>query len=84
MIEPTVFFKCFRRKKAQGVLRTLSSLGSINPAALRSNTKPRQAKAGSSSAGDVAMVLVERGAICARTIGNKAGARISLVPEIAK
>ncbi len=84
MIEPAVFFERFRREEAQGIPRMLSCLGSINPAVLRSNTKPRQAKAGSSSASHVQMILVERRAICASAIRNETGVGISLVPKIAK
>jgi hypothetical protein len=66
------------------VARSLAGLSRSDPAALRSNAKCSQTKAGGRNAGYVMVVFIQRRAIHTGAVRNQARLRICFVPEIAK
>lgn len=82
MIKPTVFLKSAFRKKPQSITSAFTRLGLSDPAVLCSDAKRCQAKAGRRYAGNVAMIVIQRGAIHSGAVGYQTRLRIGLLPKI--
>jgi len=69
-------------KETQRGPHALFRLIRLNPLAFGRDAKRGQAKAGSSNARHVAMVLIKRRLVGPRAVGNQSGPGISLLPKV--